>query len=102
MSAPISKTELAFKLPETLSYHSTWDDADYEPVVPAARPGLAARLMGGARARFSAWNARRVALDALAGMTDRELADIGIARSDIPRVMSRAFIEEHAGNGAHA
>ncbi len=33
----INKNEFSFKLPEMLSYHSTWDDADYEPMLPRRR-----------------------------------------------------------------
>lgn len=99
MSAPIAKTELTFKLPGMLSYHSTWDDADYEPAQPAGRHGLMARMVAGVCARAAAWNARRQAVEELSGMTDRELADIGLSRSDIPRVTDRDFIEEHAARG---
>ncbi len=99
MSAPIAKTELSFKLPESLSYHTTWDDADYEPVLPARRRGLLARLASAVTERFAAWNARRVAIEELAGMTDRELADIGLSRADIPRVTEKNFADEHASRG---
>ena len=99
MSAPIAKTELSFKLPESLSYHTTWDDADCEPVLPARRRGLLARLAGAVVARYAAWNARRLALEELTGMTDRELADIGLSRADIPRVSEQDFADEHAARG---
>jgi uncharacterized protein YjiS (DUF1127 family) len=96
MSAPISKTELAFKLPDSLSYHSTWDDADYEPVLPAHRPSVLARLANGVRGRVASWRARHAAMAELAGMTDRELADVGLSRADIPRVTDADFIAERA------
>ena len=99
MSAPITKTELSFKLPQMLSYHSTWDDADYEPARPARHTGLLARMAEGIRTRAAAWTARHRAMEELADMTDRELADIGLSRSDIPRVTERDFIEEHAARG---
>jgi uncharacterized protein YjiS (DUF1127 family) len=99
MSAPIAKTELSFKLPESLSYHTTWDDADYEPVLPSRRQGLFARLARGVARSYAAWNARRVAVEELTGMTDRELADIGLSRADIPRVSEQEFAEEHASRG---
>ena len=99
MSAPIAKTELSFKLPESLSYHTTWDDADYEPVLPVRRRSLLARLASAVAERYAAWNARRVAIEELGGMTDRELADIGLSRADIPRVTEKEFAEEHASRG---
>jgi len=99
MSAQIAKTGLTFKLPESLSYHTTWDDADYEPVLPARTRGLLARLAGAVVARFNQWVERRTALEELSGMNDRELADIGLSRSDIPRVTEPGFVEEHATRG---
>ena len=99
MSAPLAKTELSYKLPEMLSYHSTWDDADYEPKLPAAHPGLFARMIGATRARVAHWAVRRQALTELGDMNDRELADIGLSRADIPRVADAGFIEEHATRG---
>ncbi|MFZ3358231.1 MAG: DUF1127 domain-containing protein [Xanthobacteraceae bacterium] len=35
---------------------------------------------------FGAWKRYGVAVDELSHLSDRELADIGITRSDIPRV----------------
>ena len=84
---------------KSLSYHTTWDDADYEPAQPARHHGLLARLAGTLASRVSAWAARQTAEAELAGMTDRELADIGLSRSDIPRVSDRDFVEEHMTRG---
>ena len=96
MSAPISKSDLAFSLPASLSYHSTWDDADYEPAQPNRRAGLFARLATPIVARVQAWVVRERALSELSAMTDHDLADIGLTRSDIPRVSDPAFIAERA------
>src|SRR5690242_6754755 len=95
MTAYTLKTELGFKLPEMLSYHSTWDDADYEPVLPPRRPGLRQRLA----ALGESYRRRRqcrAAMSELSDMSDRELADIGITRYDIPRVCTQEFAREHA------
>ena len=96
MSAPITKSDLAFSLPASLSYHSTWDDADYEPAQRQPRPGLFARLTGPIVARVQAWSVRERAMSELAAMSERELADIGLARSDIARVNDPDFIADHA------
>ncbi len=45
MNTSINKNEFAFKLPEMLSYHSTWDDADYEPVLPRRQAGWVSQLV---------------------------------------------------------
>lgn len=48
-----------------------------------ARPfGFVARL----RQAVTAWNDARVTRNALAGLSDRELDDIGLCRGDIERV----------------
>ena len=99
MSAPMNKTDLAFHLPQSFSYHSTWDDADYEPARKLGRLALVARAIASARDGFGRWVARRTAMAELGGMNDRELADIGISRSDISRVADPDFVAEHSGRG---
>jgi uncharacterized protein YjiS (DUF1127 family) len=42
--------------------------------------------------RFHAWRRYDVAVNELSHLSDRELADIGIRRSDIPRL---AWIDAH-------
>jgi uncharacterized protein YjiS (DUF1127 family) len=49
----------------------------------ASRPGsIFANLLGA----VTAWNERRATEDALSRLTDRELADVGLTRGDIPRI----------------
>ncbi|HEY5301463.1 MAG TPA: DUF1127 domain-containing protein [Acetobacteraceae bacterium] len=79
-----------------LSYHSTWDDADYEPVVPHRR-GWADRLAFFRRAR--GFTGRMSVRKELYAMSDRELSDIGISRYDIQRVFDPTFAREHASRG---
>lgn len=84
---------MAFKLPEMLSYHSTWDDADYEPVLPRRR-GWAERLAFASR--ILSFPRRRSVRNELYAMTDRELSDIGISRYDVERVFDPEFAREYA------
>jgi len=42
-----------------------------------------------ASAAMSAWNKRRVALKELYALSDRQLADIGLIRGDIPAVVDK-------------
>ena len=65
-----------------------------------------AAIFGGARAettrpnlfaRAAAWlrqhRERRAVIDELSQLNDRELADIGLSRGDVPHVFDRAFAE---------
>lgn len=98
MSIHSSRQALAFKLPEMLSYHSTWDDADYEPVQPHKRT-LFERLSGLSRG-LAVLSQRRAVRNELYSLTDRELADIGLNRYDVERVFDPEFAHDHAGRGA--
>jgi uncharacterized protein YjiS (DUF1127 family) len=100
MNAHNSKHELAFKLPAMMSYHATWDDADYEPVIPVRRhrSWLRARFTW-AREAIARYRERQGVRAELASMTDRELADIGMSRYDISRVFDPEFAREHASRG---
>jgi uncharacterized protein YjiS (DUF1127 family) len=47
-------------------------------------------------AAVAAWRQRQMVLQEMQTMTDRELADIGLTRSDLIRVFDPAFAVDHA------
>jgi uncharacterized protein YjiS (DUF1127 family) len=102
MTAQTSTQSLHFEQPKMMSYHATWDDADYEPRFPAPRRSVATRLLFfvGTRlaafvgARVQAARARRMAASEMMPMSDREFADIGITRCDTARVLDPAFVPD--------
>ena len=47
---------------------------------------------------LASWRARQAALDELAGLDDHMLADIGIARSEIPGIVSGRIAPRRATN----
>jgi uncharacterized protein YjiS (DUF1127 family) len=100
MGAQTSKSQLGFQLPEMLSYHSTWDDADYAPVLPARRPGFSKRIWAAFRERLRAYLDRRAAVRELSAMNDRELADLGLSRYDVGRIFDPEFAREYAARPA--
>ncbi|TCO72970.1 DUF1127 domain-containing protein [Rhodovulum euryhalinum] len=55
---------------------------------PGTRPatGLMHRLVADVLGRLAAWNDTRVTRNALSRLSDRELDDIGLTRSDIDRI----------------
>jgi uncharacterized protein YjiS (DUF1127 family) len=93
MNASIARDQLSFSL-GNLSYIGP----SYEEVAPAVekpsnRLGTwVARLV----AALAEWRQRRVVMHELAMMSDRELSDIGLTRSDLGRVFDPAFAAEHA------
>jgi uncharacterized protein YjiS (DUF1127 family) len=96
MNVSMNKTEFAFKLPEMLSYHSTWDDADYEPVQPHRQAGLLARTAGAVKRSIAAYMDRQRVINEMSRLSDRDLADLGLSRYDIKRVFDPVFAAEHA------
>jgi uncharacterized protein YjiS (DUF1127 family) len=105
MTAQTSRQCLHFEQPEMLSYHATWDDADYEPQLPARRWSAPAhplffagtRLAAFVGARMQAARARRIAASEMVTMSDREFADMGITRCDVTRVLDPEFVPDRHG-----
>lgn len=99
MTASVNKNGLAFKLPEMLSYHSTWDDADYAPVQPSRHSGLLRRAVSGIGHWVVTRMERQRVMRELAELSDRDLADMGMTRYDIPRVFEAGFVSSFGERG---
>lgn len=50
----------------------------------------ATKVFAGLFGRFAAWNDARITRKALSGLTDRELDDLGLIRSDIEAIATGA------------
>jgi uncharacterized protein YjiS (DUF1127 family) len=88
MSAPIANDHFDFSL-GNLSYINSAYDEPYAPAKPLD-PRISvwvARLVS----MFREWWHRRAVIQELSLMTDRELSDIGLSRSDLARVFDPAF-----------
>jgi uncharacterized protein YjiS (DUF1127 family) len=83
MTAHVSKEQLGLMLPGTMSHYDQ-NEPDY---LEAHRPGLLAGLY----ATVSGWVSRQGAMEEVASLTDAQLADIGISRSEVPMVFDDAF-----------
>ena len=99
MSAPLAKTDFVFKLATSQSYI----DDDYDPTpLPTARAasrGLLREIGDGlafVAQSIRNWSARQATLSEMGMMSDRELADIGLSRGDVPRVFDADFAADHA------
>lgn len=84
MSAPLAKEQFAFELPNLTYVDSRLED----PVLPPLSPQEALHGVRRWLVAFRAWRERRSAMAEMEMMSDRELADIGLTRSDLGRVFN--------------
>ena len=91
MSAPLTKSQMAFELPH-LSYIDTrWEEPEVLPAVePVREHGFASWVAAWVRG-FRTWRQNARALTELSGMTDRELLDVGLTRGDFRRVFDNRY-----------
>ena len=87
MNAPVAKDQFTFSLGNLSYVDSTYDDV---PAPVAPKHGVREWFERRANA-FAEWRRRQETLREMEMLTDRELADIGLARSDLPRVFDPAF-----------
>jgi uncharacterized protein YjiS (DUF1127 family) len=88
MNAPFAKNHMAHLLTAGLGASDTVQDT-------GVRRGLGRRIAD-SLAYLVALPRRRAVLDELSSLSDRELADIGIARSELKRVFEPAYARNHA------
>jgi uncharacterized protein YjiS (DUF1127 family) len=88
MSAPVANDHFDFSL-GNLSYINSAYDEPYVSAKPLDRriSVWVARLVS----MFREWRHRRAVMQEMSLMTDRELSDIGLSRSDLARVFDPAF-----------
>lgn len=63
----------------------------YRANTPAATRGLPTNFFSAAISKLVAWNDERVTRNALAGLTNRELDDIGLVRGDIDDIARGSY-----------
>ncbi len=96
MSVQTADSQYAFQLPSLSYIDAKWEEANLRAPVAPAKPrsrGLFA-LLAHPVATFTAWRRDSQAAADLALMSDRELLDIGLTRSDLPRVFDPAFNQD--------
>ena len=93
----------SFKLPSLSYIDARWEEPNLQAPSAALqgmpKKGLAAWLSRRVAA-FVAWRRNNEAALELSAMSDRELSDIGISRSDLSRVFDPAFSEEPTWRGS--
>lgn len=105
MSVQTADSQFSFQLPSLSYIDAKWEEPNLR--VPVAGPTAARK--GGLAAWLSrqisgivAWRRDSKAAAELAAMSDRELLDIGIGRSDLSRVFDPAFNQDLRQRGTHA
>jgi uncharacterized protein YjiS (DUF1127 family) len=102
MSAQIAKSQFSFELPSLSYIDAKWEEpALSEVATPRAvrSTGLAAWLSRQVAALL-VWRRNSVAMAELRAMSDYELADIGLSRSDLVRVFEPGFSQDLYQRGA--
>ena len=105
MSAQIADSQFTFKLPSLSYIDAKWEEPDL--LVPSASPKGARKggLLGWwsrQTAAFVAWRRNNEAARELCAMSDRQLADIGISRSDLTRVFDAAYNQDLGQRGGYS
>jgi uncharacterized protein YjiS (DUF1127 family) len=105
MNAQTPNSELTFQLP-TMSYiNAKWEEPNLrvnEAELRAVRKSGFAVWLAGRAAAFRGWRAKQQGMAELQMMSDRELRDIGLNRSDLGRVFSDAHNRDLRARGTHA
>lgn len=97
MSAHTADSQFSFQLPSMSYIDAKWEEPNLRTpsVAPnVGRKGALAAWLSRQFAAFAAWRVERVAAAELALLSDRELADIGLSRSDVGRVFELGFNED--------
>jgi uncharacterized protein YjiS (DUF1127 family) len=87
MSAPITHDQLTFSLGNLSYINASYDEQPGGPVAPPKRSVFT---------KLREWRQRRQVVAGLAQMKDRELADMGLSRTDVSRVFDPEFAAEHS------
>jgi len=99
MNAPLTKEQMSLLMSDSLTYREPAVEGAPSP----AATGLFARLRA-AVAHLASLPQRRAVVDELSLLTDRELADIGLNRSELGRVFDPRFAQsrKRAAGGYNA
>ena len=105
MSAYTADSKFAFQLPSLSYIDAKWEEPSLRtPVAPArvVRKGGVAAWLSRQVGAFIAWRRDSQAASELASMSDRELMDIGLTRTDAARVFEPKFNADLRDRGTYA
>ncbi len=99
MSAPMTKSQMAFELPRLSYIDTSWEEPVVQPETePKREHGFAVWVADGMTA-FRRWRDNARALGELQHMSERELCDAGLTRGDVDRVFDNRFNQDLLARG---
>lgn len=93
MSAHIADSEFNYRLPSLSYIDASWEEPELRAAPSHARPA-SARGLAGWIAAFQTWRRNNRHAMELGAMTDYELMDMGINRSDVNRLFDPALSQD--------
>ena len=94
MNAPIAKDQFEFSLGNLSYIGPRYEEPQTDRVNSPS--GDTKSWFGRLMSAVTEWRQRQSVLHEMETMSDRELSDIGLSRSDISRVFDRSFAQDHA------
>ena len=94
MSAHTANQNFNFQLPSLSYIDAKWEEPNLRAAAQSRDVAPKAGFVARVAARYQAWKRERQAMAEFASMTDYELADIGLSRSDAHRVFDSALNQD--------
>ena len=91
MSAPMTKSQMAFELPHLSYIDTSWEEPAVQPAVEPVRERGFASWIAARVAAYRTWRQNVRARAELNRMTERELFDVGLNRGDLERMFDDRF-----------
>jgi uncharacterized protein YjiS (DUF1127 family) len=90
MSSLTTKSQFAFELPNLTYIDASVEEANFVARGAPSKPHGLRTLI----AAFSLWREKHAAISEMEMLSDRELADIGLNRSDVHRVFDQSYNQD--------
>ena len=94
MSAPLTKSQMAFELPRLSYIDTSWEEPIVQPVAEPVREHGFAFWVARRVAGYRTWREDVRARKELSNMSDRELFDLGLNRGDVERMFDDRFNQD--------